>query len=122
MPNGIDVGAKVTPEFNAKIEEIHERRDEDNSKAQTVRHLMREGAYQYDQPGFIQSFFKYAALGLAVMALVAFSYGTAVGYPRPAVLGAWIMVPALISLALYDAWPGLSKRFNSDTKTSSTGA
>lgn len=116
MGNEETVSAKVTPAFKKRLENISDERG-DGSLSETARHLMREGAQNYDDAGLIQSFFKLAALSLAVLALVVFAYGDAIGYARPASLGAWIMVPALISLALYDYWPKLSTRFTGSSSS-----
>lgn len=112
MPNGVTVSADVSPEFNERIEDMVDRRDDLRNKSDGVRHLLREGAASVDGGlTLAQRFFKTAAIAFAMLALLIFAWASMGNYPRPAVLGAWIMVPALLSLLLYDLWPSIRARW-----------
>lgn len=103
------VGADVTPAFYDRLERINENLDH-GSISETVRHLLREGAQQYEQEPLAQAIFKHLAIGFAIVALVGYLWADMSGYPRPVYVGVTWMIPAVVALWLRELWPGISQR------------
>lgn len=115
MPNGISVGADVTEDFNDRIEAMQDEWEHQH-KSETIRRLLHKGLQSAEdtaEDAVVPTASKNASISLAILSLII------LGWTGSVKLAAWMMLPSLLALQMYQLWPSITERFGANPAPSS---